>query len=265
MYNPPPPINPELVNGPLGKQMPSIHESMELADGFGNSVHAPNYSRNRVVGKAPELGMGYGLPIDPPLPMKDGEIIYSGYDVLHIPSSPENFTPKYTYREACMLNCWDPDLPPTILLSSDELEKAPDPVLGSGGTNPKTLMGRTKVPNLSVVPMTALIQEARAMEYGAFHSPRKDGGKGYGPFNWRDNDIEYMTYVEAAFRHIMSAADREDIDPETGEHKISHLALARATLGILIDAIEHGTVLDNRPTNARGVVAELLRKYRKTA
>lgn len=257
MYNPPPPINPELVTGPELEA-----EASECPVESFLYRRASNYSHNRVVGKAPELAMGYGLPIDPP-PMKDGEIIYSGYDVLHIPSSPENFTPKYTYREACMLNGWDPDLPPTGLLNSDELEKAPDPVLGSGGTNPKTLMGRTKVPNLSVVPMTALIQEARAMEYGAFHSPRKDGGKGYGPFNWRDNDIEYMTYVEAAFRHIMSAADREDIDPETGDHKISHLALARATLGILIDAIEHGTVLDNRPTNARGVVAELLRKYRK--
>lgn len=130
--------------------------------------------------------------------------------------------------------------------------------------NPKTLMGNKKVRNLSVIPMTALIQEARAMEYGAFHSPRADGTKGYGPFNWRDSNIEYMTYVEAAFRHIMAAADREDIDPETGEYKVPHLALARATLGILIDALEHGTVIDNRPKNARGVVAELLRKYRKS-
>lgn len=129
--------------------------------------------------------------------------------------------------------------------------------------NPKTLMGSLKVRNLSVIPMTALIHEARAMEYGAFHSPRSDGTKGYGPFNWRDSNIEYMTYVEAAFRHIMSAADREDIDPETGEFAVLHLALARATLGILIDAIEHKTVLDNRPVNARGRVAELLREFRK--
>lgn len=130
-------------------------------------------------------------------------------------------------------------------------------------TNPKTLMGNKKVRNLSVVPMTALIHEARAMEYGAFHSPRADGTKGYGPFNWRDSSIEYMTYVEAAMRHIMAAADREDIDPETGDFEVPHLALARATLGILIDALEHGTVIDNRPSNARGRVAELLRELRK--
>jgi hypothetical protein len=130
-------------------------------------------------------------------------------------------------------------------------------------SNPKTLMGNLKVPNLSVIPFTALIHEARAMEYGAYHAPRKDGGKGYGPFNWRDSDIEYMTYVEAAIRHLASAADREDVDPDTGELKVLHLAEARATIGILLDAIEHGTVIDNRPVNARGRVAELLRELRK--
>jgi hypothetical protein len=130
-------------------------------------------------------------------------------------------------------------------------------------SNPKTLMGNLKVPNLSVVPFTGLIEEARAMEYGAYHAPRKDGGKGYGPFNWRDQNIEYLTYIEAAIRHLASAADREDIDPETGDLLVTHLGLAKATIGILIDAISHGTVLDNRSKTARGVVAALLRKYRK--
>lgn len=129
--------------------------------------------------------------------------------------------------------------------------------------NPKTLMGALKVPNLSVIPFTAIIEEGRAMEYGAYHAPRKDGAFGYGPFNWRDNNIEYMTYIEAAIRHLASAADRENIDPETGEHMVTHLGLARATIGILIDAIAHETVLDNRPKTARGVVAALLRKFKK--
>jgi hypothetical protein len=130
-------------------------------------------------------------------------------------------------------------------------------------SNPKTLMGASKVPSLSVIPFTAIAHEARAMEYGAYHSPRKDGGKGYGPFNWRDQPVEYMTYIEAAIRHLAAAADREDIDPETGDFKILHLALARATIGILIDALEHKSVIDNRPGNARGRTAELLREMRK--
>lgn len=128
--------------------------------------------------------------------------------------------------------------------------------------NPKTLTGNLKVPNLSVIPFTALIHEARAMQYGAYQAPRVDGKKGYGPFNWRDNKIEYLTYAEAALRHIASAVDREDIDPDTGEMKVMHLALARATLGILIDAIVHETVLDNRSPTAKGKVAELLRQMR---
>lgn len=132
-------------------------------------------------------------------------------------------------------------------------------------SNPKTLMGNMKVRNLSVIPFTALIHEARAMEYGAFHAPRKDGSKGYGQFNWRETNIEYLTYCEAAIRHIASAADREDIDPDTGDMLVMHLALARATLGILIDAIEHGTVIDNRPKTAHGRVAALLREFRKTS
>lgn len=111
-------------------------------------------------------------------------------------------------------------------------------------TNPKTLMGRKKLPIFSVIPMTALLREAEAMAYGAFESPRADGGKGYGPFNWRDNPVEYMTYIDANARHIALAVDGEDIDPKT---MCMHLAHARASLGILIDAIEHGTWIDDRP------------------
>jgi hypothetical protein len=77
--------------------------------------------------------------------------------------------------------------------ANEILEKQVEP-------NPKTLMGNMKVPNLSVVPFTGLIHEARAMQYGAYHAPRKDGQFGYGPFNWRDNPVEYMTYIEAALR-----------------------------------------------------------------
>lgn len=130
--------------------------------------------------------------------------------------------------------------------------------------NPKTLMGATKVPNASVTPFTALIRLAQALEYGAFHAPRRDTEqKGYGPFNWRDNPIEYVTYIEATQRHLASAADREDVDPDTGEFKVQHLWEAMASLAILIDAIEHETVIDNRPANAKGRVAWMLRDLRK--
>lgn len=123
-------------------------------------------------------------------------------------------------------------------------------------SNPKTLMGNMKVPNLSVIPYSAILEEGIAMRYGAFEAPRKDGGKGYGPFNWRDVPIEYMVYIDAAMRHLASAADREDIDPLS---MATHLGHARATIGILIDAILYRSVIDNRPKTATGRIAELLR------
>lgn len=147
---------------------------------------------------------------------------------------------------------------PNFLKAADAAQ-----VAAAEPANPKTLTGQRKVPNLSLIPFTALIHEARAMEYGAFHAPRVDGKKGYGPFNWRDTNVEYLIYAEAAIRHIASAVDREDVDPDTGEMKVWHLGLARGTLGILIDAIEHKTVIDNRSATAKGRTAALLRELRK--
>lgn len=130
--------------------------------------------------------------------------------------------------------------------------------------NPKTLVGATKVPMLSVIPAPAIVRLARALQYGAHFAPRKDSENlGYGPINWRDQNIEYMTYVDAAMRHLLSAADREDIDPDTGDLQVGHLEEAMATIAILIDAREHGTCNDNRPTTARGLVAKMLREMRQ--
>jgi len=132
--------------------------------------------------------------------------------------------------------------------------------------NPKTLVGRTKVPMLSVIPETALVHLARALQYGAFFAPRKDTTTlGYGPKNWRDQSIEYMTYIDAAFRHLLAAADGEDIDPDAGDLAVGHLEEAMATLAILIDARVQGTCIDNRHTipRQRGVVGQMLRSLRE--
>lgn len=129
-------------------------------------------------------------------------------------------------------------------------------------TNPKTLMGNLKMPFLSVIPATALIREAEAMRYGAYEAPRIDGTKGYGPFNWRDRNIEFLIYADAAIRHIVSAVDREDVDPDSGAWHLGH---ARGTLGILIDAIEHKTVIDDRSKTANGTAARLLRTLKRSA
>lgn len=101
--------------------------------------------------------------------------------------------------------------------------------------NPKTIYGDLKI-DLSLVPPSALIAEARVMKLGA---------KKYGPYNWRDKTVSARVYTAAALRHIFTWQDGEDIDQESGE---SHLAHARACLGILIDAKSIGKLNDNRPT-----------------
>ena len=125
----------------------------------------------------------------------------------------------------------------------------------SAGSNPKTLTGRRKLPMLSVIPPTALIYLGMAMKYGAYDAPKTDGTKGYGPYNWRDQPIEFMVYVDACIRHLLRLVDGNDFDPDSGKPELAH---AMATLAILADAIENKTVIDDRPRVRSGVAAELL-------
>lgn len=100
--------------------------------------------------------------------------------------------------------------------------------------NPKAIYGRAK-PSLGLIPSAAMIEEAGVLQLGAAK---------YGPFNWRKDAVESMTYVHACLRHLMSWVDGEDLDPESGR---SHLAHARACLGIILDAKEVDKLIDDRP------------------
>jgi len=104
--------------------------------------------------------------------------------------------------------------------------------------NPKTQYGDRKPP-LHLIPPVALVAEAGVFKLGA----RK-----YGPYNWRENTVSSSIYQGAAMRHLLAWWDGEDADPESGE---SHLAHARACLGILIDAEANGKLNDNRPVPGR--------------
>jgi hypothetical protein len=131
---------------------------------------------------------------------------------------------------------------------------------GQKPTNPKTLMGRQKLSLLSVVPPASIICEAEAMHYGAFEAPRKDGTKGYGPFNWRDDPVEMMIYLDAMLRHALALIDGEDFDPDSGK---SHLGHAKACLGIIADAKENGTLIDDRPKVRKGAAARMLAQWKE--
>lgn len=100
--------------------------------------------------------------------------------------------------------------------------------------DPKKASGDQK-PQLQLLPAVFEEQTAAALKIGA---------EKYGPWNWRGNQVEIMTYLGAMRRHIAAVLDGEDIDPESGAHHLGHVA---ASCAIVLDARKHGTLADNRP------------------
>lgn len=124
-------------------------------------------------------------------------------------------------------------VPPSDELTHSLSDETPSP------TNPKTQYGLRKPP-LHLIPSTALVLISEAHRLGA---------KKYGAYNWRETNVEAMTYLGAALRHIHSFLDGEEVDtdPAGGTH---HLAHAAACLNILLDASACGTLVDDRPAPA---------------
>lgn len=103
--------------------------------------------------------------------------------------------------------------------------------------DPKGPEGAAK-PQLQLIPPVFEVELSKVMQLGAAK---------YGPWNWRQNEVEIMTYLGAMKRHIAQLLDGEDIDPESGA---SHLAHVAAGCAIILDATKHGTLVDNRPPAA---------------
>lgn len=101
-------------------------------------------------------------------------------------------------------------------------------------TNPKDLIGITK-PNLFLIPPAAEIYMALAMQ---------DGAVNYGPYNWRKKKVRASIYISALKRHI---ADWVDGQENATDSKKPHLGHALACIAILVDAIETGNLVDDRP------------------
>jgi hypothetical protein len=120
----------------------------------------------------------------------------------------------------------------------------------SDRTNPKDIIGDTKPP-LHLVPPALIINTAMVMKLGA---------KKYGPYNWRKNKVRRTVYLSAALRHILSALDGDDIDSESGR---PHEANCAACMGIILDAMATGNLIDDRPTP--GASARLIKELTETA
>lgn len=115
--------------------------------------------------------------------------------------------------------------------------------------NPKDLVGSSKAP-LRYVPPALMIEASGPME---------DGAMKYGPFNWREQPVEMVTYLEAAIRHLLAVLDGQDFAEDSGH---SHIGHAISGLGIIADAKANGTLIDNR--FAPGPAADMLRARDKS-
>lgn len=154
------------------------------------------------------------------------------------------------------LNCsnsWNPKALKPNQLTAEEAaksirewtEKGCVPKIPSLGTNPKDLLGDKKV-SITTIPSSAIILIAQAMMNGASR---------YGKMNWRENKVQGHIYIDATMRHLLAWFDGEEKAQDSGCH---HLAHAAACLCILLDAIETGNLVDDRPV--KGAAAQVLER-----
>lgn len=121
-----------------------------------------------------------------------------------------------------------------------------------GDANPKQAYGDKKVP-LQLNPPAALAYMAVGL---------REGATKYGAWNFRETNIEMMTYIGAIMRHCAAIVDGEWIDPDpmlmpdgtaiTDLPQKPHLAGIIASAAILADQYEAGRVIDNRPLHGAG-------------
>lgn len=112
--------------------------------------------------------------------------------------------------------------------------------------NPKDIIG-SKKPSLHLVPPALEIYVAEVFKHGA----RK-----YGEFNWREKAVSRVEYISAARRHLLALLDGEDNDPDSG---LPHEAHVAGCMGVLLDAMACGKLIDDRPT--KGAAAKLLKQF----
>lgn len=109
--------------------------------------------------------------------------------------------------------------------------------------NPKDMAALGRVP-LHLIPSAGALHGAMAC---------RDGALKYGPFNWRAKPITMMGYIGAMERHIALLKAGQDHTTDSAI-PVHHLGAINATTAILLDAMECGTLIDDRPAGGAGVV-----------
>lgn len=109
--------------------------------------------------------------------------------------------------------------------------------------DPKKRFGQAK-PALQLTLSTALLHMAQA---------QRSGDEKYGLFNWRGDSVQASIYVGALLRHLLKwYTGGVDKDPESGAHELGHVMNNAA---IILDAMDNGTLIDDRPKPNPRVIA----------
>lgn len=153
---------------------------------------------------------------------------------------------EYRVREADGgRECWFKEEELTLL-------RREEPVVAQPPQDPKAKFGATKA-NLALNPGTAAVQQALALEDGAIK---------YGPYNWRYNPVEVMTYLAAAKRHLDCYIDGQDLVEDSGQI-VHNLGAVMACCAIVLDATASGTLVDNRPHYGKAAAVQDASKVAK--
>jgi hypothetical protein len=104
--------------------------------------------------------------------------------------------------------------------------------------NPKDILAVNKLP-LHLIPETSYIEESLAYLEGALK---------YGKYNWRAKPVKASVYIDALLRHLLKYLAGSNCDPATF---VKHLGYIRCCAGILIDAAQYGTLVDDRPPRGK--------------
>jgi len=107
-------------------------------------------------------------------------------------------------------------------------------------SNPKDLAASDRL-DLTLFPDTAVVYGALAMSEGSMK---------YGGFNYREKGIRISVYIAAVRRHLTKYYNGEWEDKKT---KVPHLGSAIAGLAIIVDSVEMGKAIDDRPPALTGM------------
>lgn len=94
--------------------------------------------------------------------------------------------------------------------------------------------------DFSMVPQFAEWEVAKAFTHGK---------NKYGEFNYSDTGMTYTRLASAARRHLNKALRGIDIDPDSKNDKLYHLACSIASLMMLLDGQINDSIIDNRNKN----------------